>query len=600
MGEREAFQNQVGSGWWERLTARFRRFPLVYKEGSGFQKACLILNFILPGLGDILLGMVEVGLPILVAYIAVWVLGVYCGYQINLYQMQALDSSGARLGINVTADAGFVFYLALVIGAVFLYIASYDKGLEAVHLSAQKKKYKKLLLWVGLKKIGLGIAHYFARYKEAYQKSNALGKTMLILGFFVMGIPEMVYRQFLRGVLYLLMQAFFVFYMVIRGVGDIKGLVLLGAKTNGVFVYGIMGFVILIAFIVFYFKHLETLLEETETEIRGKTPLDFVGECRDLANDHFYVGQLVIPVLGALFFTVIPLIFMILTAFTNYSLKTVTGYANSGDTGTIVWTGFQVFQRMFRTASYLQDLVNVFAWTMIWAALATFTCYFGGLFLAMLLNKKCIKGKVIYRSLFVVAMAMPQFVSLLVVRSMFLEYGPVNNLLVNWGWVADNARIDFWGNPYYAKTLIIFINMWVGIPYYMLLLSGLLINIPKDLYEAADIEGASGWQKFHYITFPEIFYMTTPLLITSFVSNINNFNVIWFLDGGGDVVGTSSAGSTDILITWLYRLTFQSASGHPDYNLAAALGIIMFIISASISLIVFQRSRSYKNEEEFR
>ena len=134
----------------------------------------------------------------------------------------------------------------------------------------------------------------------------------------------------------------------------------------------------------------------------------------------------------------------------------------------------------------------------------------------------------------------------------------------------------------------------------MLLMSGLLLNIPKDQYEAADIEGATGWQKFTSITFPEIFFMTTPVLITSFVNNINNFNVIWFLTGGGTVSTISgTAGNTDILITWLYKLTFQ-AGASPDYNLAAVVGIIMFVISATCSLVIFQRSKAYRAEEEYR
>ncbi|MCX5775988.1 MAG: ABC transporter permease subunit, partial [Firmicutes bacterium] len=135
--------------------------------------------------------------------------------------------------------------------------------------------------------------------------------------------------------------------------------------------------------------------------------------------------------------------------------------------------------------------------------------------------------------------------------------------------------------------------------FYMLLISGLLLNIPKDYYEAASIEGASKGQQFRKITFPHIFFMTTPLLITSFVSNINNFNVIWLLTGGGPLgQGTGGvAGSTDILITWLYKLTMQN---NPEYNLGAAIGIIMFIISAIISLLIFRNSSAYKREEEFR
>ncbi len=213
----------------------------------------------------------------------------------------------------------------------------------------------------------------------------------------------------------------------------------------------------------------------------------------------------------------------------------------------------------------------------------------------MLLNKQCIKGKIVYRSLFVVAMAMPQFVSLLTMRTIFDTYSPLNSLLINLGIISENY--EFWMNEFSAKMLILFINMWVGIPYYMLLMSGLLINIPKDYYEAATIDGASKWQQFKRITFPNILYMTTPLLITSFVSNINNFNVIYFLTNGGTIANgiSNTAYKTDILITWLYTLTMKKY----DYNFGAAIGIVMFIISATISLIVFRKSKAYRSEEEY-
>jgi arabinogalactan oligomer/maltooligosaccharide transport system permease protein len=319
------------------------------------------------------------------------------------------------------------------------------------------------------------------------------------------------------------------------------------------------------------------------------------------------VTALIVPVLGAVTFTIIPLVFMILVAFTNYSGNTA--YADNiipaPNLGKYLsWVNFNTFKRLFGESENLKAMLTVFSWTMIWAILATFTCYFGGLFLAMLLNKKCIKGKIIYRSLLVISMALPQFVSLLVMKRMFADNGLINQWLKSWGYISwlqnqgwissqDNF-IPFWETPWRAKTLIILINMWVGIPYYMLLMSGLLINIPQDYYEAAKIEGASRSQVFHKITLPYILYMTTPCLITSFVSNINNFNVIWFLTGSKD----GKADETDILITWLYKITM--GSNLHDYNFGAAIGIVMFIISASVSLIVYQRSASYKNEEEFR
>jgi arabinogalactan oligomer/maltooligosaccharide transport system permease protein len=232
----------------------------------------------------------------------------------------------------------------------------------------------------------------------------------------------------------------------------------------------------------------------------------------------------------------------------------------------------------------------------VWAFFATFTTYFGGMFLAMFIKKKTFKHQALFRSLFVLTLAVPQFITLRVMYVMFNDFGPINQWLLSQTIITD--RILFWSDINLAKTLIILVNMWVGIPYYMLLMSGLLLNIPKDHYEAAAIEGASRWQQFRFITFPHLLFMTSPLLITGFVGNINNFNVIWLLTGGRPLgLGTGGvAGGTDILITWLYKLTMQN---NPEYNLGAAIGIIMFIFSSVISLFIFRKSSAYAREEEF-
>jgi arabinogalactan oligomer/maltooligosaccharide transport system permease protein len=147
-----------------------------------------------------------------------------------------------------------------------------------------------------------------------------------------------------------------------------------------------------------------------------------------------------------------------------------------------------------------------------------------------------------------------------------------------------------------ARVTVIIVNMWIGVPYTMLISSGLLMNIPEDLYESARIDGANAFQQFTKITFPYIFFVTTPYLITTFVGNINNFNVIYFLTTGGpDSTDYYKAGQTDLLVTWLYKLTVDSK----DYNLAAVIGIIVFIICATGSLITFNMSKASKNEEEF-
>jgi arabinogalactan oligomer/maltooligosaccharide transport system permease protein len=183
-----------------------------------------------------------------------------------------------------------------------------------------------------------------------------------------------------------------------------------------------------------------------------------------------------------------------------------------------------------------------------------------------------------------------------------MSNGPINTALVNLGWVSE--PIGFLGqNPedsaMLARVMVIIINMWLGIPYTMLMTSGILMNIPADLYEAAKVDGTSRPKMFFKITLPYVIFITTPYLISSFVGNINSFNTIFLLTGGGPAVigdgATYAAGQTDLLVTWLYKLTIDQG----DYNTGAVIGIFTFLITATITLITYRRSKAYNEEDTF-
>ena len=127
-------------------------------------------------------------------------------------------------------------------------------------------------------------------------------------------------------------------------------------------------------------------------------------------------------------------------------------------------------------------------------------------------------------------------------------------------------------------------------------ITGILQNVPAELYEAAELDGASWWQRFMNVTMPYIFFVMTPYLITTFTGNVNNFNVIYLLSGGEPTPIGSSAGKTDLLITWLYKLTVDK----DNYSMGAVIGIMTFIVLAIVALITYRNSGSYKNEEGFR
>jgi arabinogalactan oligomer / maltooligosaccharide transport system permease protein len=231
---------------------------------------------------------------------------------------------------------------------------------------------------------------------------------------------------------------------------------------------------------------------------------------------------------------------------------------------------------------------------LIWAVVATFSNYIFGILLALLINKKGVRFKTLFRTIFVLSIAIPQFVSLLVMRNMLDDNGPINGVLKNAGLIHN--FIPFLSDTTSARISVLVVNLWIGIPFTMLITSGILMNIPADLYEAARIDGASRFDMFVKITMPYVIFVTTPTLITQFIGNINNFNVIFLLSGGGpSTLNYYQAGKTDLLVTWLYKLTVNTR----DYCYASAIGIVVFVISAVFSLIAYRNTTAYKNEEAF-
>ena len=258
------------------------------------------------------------------------------------------------------------------------------------------------------------------------------------------------------------------------------------------------------------------------------------------------------------------------------------------------WVGLKNFGDVLNFNNTIgQEFWSVLGWTIVWAVFATFLNYLFGMILAIIINRQGTRFKAFWRFCFVLSIAVPQFVSLLIMRTMLNQEGPVNNLLLNMGLI-DKA-LPFWTNATYARISVIVINLWVGIPYTMLQVTGILQNIPAELYESAKVDGANAVVTFFKITLPYMLFVTTPYMITQFTGNINNFNVIFLLSGGNPTPVENTAGKTDLLVTWLYKLTIDKQY----YNLGAVIGIMTFIVLAIVALATYQNTGSYKNEEEF-
>ena len=443
------------------------------------------------------------------------------------------------------------------------------------------------------------------------------GSVFTRLSFVIMGFGQIARGQIVKGILYMLTQAAFIVYMVFAGGGYIQHLFSgnLGAritqeywneelqifeKIKGdnsflILLYGVASLLIFLLFTWIWILNVKGNLENDKRIQMGETPLTLRQDLQLLLNQKFYVLLLILPLVGLLVFTVMPLVFMVLIAFTNYD------YAHMPPGKLFDWVGFSNFKMMFSLSQggtgFALVFLRVLLWTFIWAFFATFTNYFLGIIIALLIQRKGIKLKVLWRTLFVVAIAIPQFVTLLLMQKILDGDGILNKLLgTNILWLTDQR--------YFAllpRLMIILVNIWLGVPYTLLMCSGILMNIPTDYYEAARIDGANPVTIFFAITLPYMLHVTAPYLITQFVGNINNFNVIWLLTGGGPVDnlhygGGSQAQSTDLLVTWLYRLTTDQ---NPKYNVASVIGIVIFAISAILSLITYNRTSASRSEEAF-
>ena len=442
---------------------------------------------------------------------------------------------------------------------------------------------------------------------QAFKNGNIMTK----LSFFIFGVGNIANKQIVRGLLFLIIEIGYLTYLLSFGLGALGDFITLGTAEQGqvynealgiyeystgdnsmlCLLYGVITLVLTAAVIFVACMSGKSAYCTQVRKEKGMHIPTFRDDLKSLLEENLHAFLLAFPIFGIICFTIVPLIFMILIAFTSYD------HEHQPPGNLFQWVGLDNFKAMFSQGSKLASTFwPVLSWTLIWAVLATVSCYILGLLLALLINRKGTRAKGFWRFMFVLSVAVPQFVTLLSMRTIFNANGPVNVILREIGAIGATESIPFFTNPLYAKITIICINIWIGVPFTMLSTTGILQNIPEELYEAAKIDGASAPTIFRKITLPYMLFVMTPNLITAFTGNINNFNVIFQISGGGpDTLDYYYAGKTDLLDTWLYRLTITQK----DYNLGAVIGILVFVILAVLSLITYRRTGSYKDEGAF-
>ena len=287
--------------------------------------------------------------------------------------------------------------------------------------------------------------------------------------------------------------------------------------------------------------------------------------------------------ISIIIFTIIPIVYTLVIAFTDYTM-----YSQ----GHIKFVGFANFIEVL-TGPFKEVFLPVFGWNIIFAVVSTAGTFFLGLIVAMAVNNPNIKEKSVYRAILIIPWALPATVAILSWQGLLNgSYGAINNLLLNLHLISN--PIPWLTDPTWARVALIIVNIWLGFPYMMNVCLGALGAIPDSYYEAADVDGASKWLQFRKITLPSLAQISYPLLISSFAFNFNNFGSAFLITKGGPPrMATQFAGYTDILASVNYKLSTQFGR----FEIASAISIIIFLILGTISYYQMKLSGQFEEVE---
>lgn len=402
-----------------------------------------------------------------------------------------------------------------------------------------------------------------------------------------------------------------------------RGVELQGNFSQQLLLRGIISNLLLLYFLGIYIWNVRDAyktakFQESDTHKQSETQY-----FKDVYEKAFEYIVLLPALFVITFVSIMPILFGMLVAFTNFDAQHIP------PNNLFTWVGFENFRVIFSLSEqgglpFGSQFFRVFSWTLIWAFASTFTVFFGGFIQAVVLSNKRIVFRKAWRSLLILPWAIPALISQMIFNVMFRDRGWVNQMLqrvgvydrlFEWGMLGRSfqeagtglQRLMYFGedniqwitneaNPWFVRIFIITLNIWLGFPFFMALMTGVMTSIDRSLYEAAEIDGANGFQQFRFITMPLVLFATSPLLIMTFAQNFNNFGVIYFITQGGPGgdFTTAFAGQTDILISWIYKLTTDANVRW--YSMASVFSLLIFLIIGTLSAWNFTRTRAFKEE----
>jgi len=412
------------------------------------------------------------------------------------------------------------------------------------------------------------------------------------------GLGQIYNRQWWKGSLFLAIATGFVFEMLQFGIRAFQEFVTLGTTPmidHSLFmlINGTLQIILTVIFLLFWILNILDAKKVAQAWQQGLKVNQTIKETAVNIYEHGFAYLLTIPAYFVMTVAIIfPVLVTLFMAFTNYDFQHIPP-ANLID-----WVGMDNFKNIFTLASYRATFGKVFSWTIIWTVLSTTLQISLGVFLAVIANQKFIKFKRIFGTIFLLPWAVPAFITIMSFSNIFNDTaGAINTQVLpflNHLPFVDIPSLAWKTDPFWTKTAIIMIQGWLGFPYIYVMVTGILQSISEDLYEAAKMDGANAWQRFRNITLPSIFLVAAPTFITQYTGNFNNFaNIYLFNEGGPGSLG-NNAGNSDILISWIYKLT---TGGAPQYSVAAAITLMISAIVIGISMIVFKRTHAFNMED---
>ncbi|WP_236910705.1 carbohydrate ABC transporter permease [Clostridium sp. Cult1] len=414
--------------------------------------------------------------------------------------------------------------------------------------------------------------------------------------FLFPGIGQMLNKQYKKGFIFLLASLFIYLIAIPYALGfgnyqgeGIRGLISLaegGRRIDKSLIFMIEGiiaiFLVILSLFLLYFSFKDVLKVEKDT-IKGVRPNNWFETKTYLSEEGFpYVANL--PAL-------IVIIFMVLVPVTTTILLSFTGM-DPQHQSKFSWIGIKNYKMIFLGEGLAGSVFWLtLGWTLVWTLLATSLAIFIGFILALLVNNDRVKGKTIFRTIYLLPWAVPAFISIMFFSIMLSPNGAISQLVNNiWG-----LEMSVKTNTTQTRIALILLQGWLGSSYIFLLSTGVLQSIPSDLYEASEIDGATTWQKLRHITLPIVLFQTAPLLVGQYVFNFNNFSIIYLFNGGGPFEPSkygNLAGSSDLLISYIYKLTIENQY----QGIGAAITVFVSIAVMLVSFLGYRSSKAFKEE----